>query len=129
MTDQTCSKATPSREAINLSLQHQAMHTLPDASQVRLVCTGGALWVTLDGQLEDVVLNPCDEFTTPLRTRAVVYALQPSGLYVAPKAEAVPVLAPRRSAWSRLSQSLARAMNRYTARSPNQASAASAIWY
>lgn len=137
MTDLPCPKAVSTHEAFNLHLERQAMFILPDAALARLVCTGGALWVTLDGQTEDVVLNRCEEFTTPLHTRAVVYALKPSGLFVAPWATNDIRPLPRQTGLRRIGQAMASAMchavqrylDRYVSRSPNQASAARGTGY
>jgi Protein of unknown function (DUF2917) len=137
MTDLPCPKALATLDAFNLHLERQAIFILPDAAEARLVCTGGALWITLDGQTQDVVLSRCEEFTTPLHTRAVVYALKPSGLYVAPHADGAIQPRQRESALRRLGRTMASAtrrsiqryLDRYIAHSPNQASAASSIWY
>jgi hypothetical protein len=137
MTNLPCPKALATRESFNLQLERQAIYVLPDAAQARLVCTGGALWVTLDGQPEDIVLKRCEEFTTPLHTRAVVYALKPSGLFVAPHSGDAVRPRPRQSALQKIGHtvraamghSMQRYLDRCLAHSPIQASAANVIWY
>jgi Protein of unknown function (DUF2917) len=133
MTDLPCPKTISSRDAFNLQLERQGIYIFPDAAQVRLVCTGGAVWITLDGEAADVVLSRCDEFTTPLHTRAVVYALKPSGLFVAPLVGDARDRRSRPSFLRRIGNAMAsgmpRYLDRYIAHSPNQAMAASSIWY
>jgi hypothetical protein len=128
-----CPQATPTSDAFNLHMPRQALFNVSDAAAVRLVCTSGALWITVDGQAQDIVLERCEEFTTDLHQPAVVYALKPSGLFVAPHTQTS--ARPQRRRWpvlQRIGQSMERALARYLAHSPNQAnaaSAASAIWY
>jgi Protein of unknown function (DUF2917) len=48
---------------------------IPDASNVQIKCETGALWVTLDGDLRDYILNVHEHFCVAKHQRAVVYAL------------------------------------------------------
>ena len=77
------------RGSFNLNLTRQAIFSVPDASAVRIRCTEGAVWITLDGDPRDVVLQRCQDFVSAEHRRAVVYALQPSKVTVA--AVTVPV--------------------------------------
>ena len=67
------------------TLPARQMFTVPDASAVRIVCTAGALWLTLDHDEHDVVLEAGEGFETAERRRALVYALQPSTFELAPR--------------------------------------------
>ena len=71
------------RGSFNLNLNHRAIFSVPDAAAVRFLCTEGAVWITLDGDPRDVVLQRCQDFTSTEHRRAVVYALQPSRVTVA----------------------------------------------
>lgn len=70
----------------DLSLAHQAMFTVSDASGVQIICREGSLWVTLDDDPRDVLLDAGDSFTTTEHRRALIYAIEPSrlGFAVAP---------------------------------------------
>lgn len=67
----------------SLNLRKQAMLTVPDASKVRIGVTDGSVWITLDNDTKDYVLDACGVFTTTQPRRAIVYALQPSSITVA----------------------------------------------
>ena len=43
---------------------------LPDAAAVRVRCTAGSLWITLDHEPRDIVLVPGESFSTPDHRRA-----------------------------------------------------------
>jgi hypothetical protein len=61
-----------------LQLAHQAIHSLPDAAGIQIGCEEGAVWLTLDGDPHDYILEAGEVFTTPEHRRALVYALQRS---------------------------------------------------
>jgi hypothetical protein len=67
-----------------VELAATALYQVPDASLVRFTCREGALWITLDDDPRDIVLEAGGEFSTAAHRRAIVYALQPSRLYVEP---------------------------------------------
>lgn len=77
-----------------LNLNRRQIHDLPDAGGQRLVCEAGSLWITLDHDPRDIVLEPGQAFTPARGQRALVYALEPSRLTVhaaqAPAARARP---------------------------------------
>ena len=75
--------AESQRGSFNLNLNRQAIFSVPDAAAVRILCSEGAVWITLDGDPRDVVLQRCQDFTSMEHRRAVVYALQPSRVTVA----------------------------------------------
>ena len=72
-----------------LQLGARALYTVDDASQVRLNCLEGALWITLDYDPRDLVIEAGGKFSTGQHRRALIYALQPSRLYVEPTAPSV----------------------------------------
>lgn len=76
-----CTQAANSNFSLNL--HKQAMFTVPDASKVRIGVADGSVWITLDDDTKDYVLDACGVFTTTEQRRAVVYALQPSRITVA----------------------------------------------
>jgi len=69
---------TASTPRLSLSLPKMAVFTLPDAHAVDIECTHGALWITLDHDRRDIVLEPGEHFRSDLHRRALVAALEPS---------------------------------------------------
>jgi hypothetical protein len=67
----------------DLSLARQAMFNVSDAAGVQIACHEGSVWVTLDGDTRDVVLDAGDSFTATEHRRALIYALRPSTLSLA----------------------------------------------
>lgn len=65
-------------EGPTVSLPARQLFELPDASAARILCTSGCLWLTLDDDLRDVILQPGDSFETGEHRRALLYALQVS---------------------------------------------------
>lgn len=45
---------------------------------LRILCTAGSLWLTLDRDMRDVVLQPGDSFTPDSPRRLLLYAFEPS---------------------------------------------------
>jgi hypothetical protein len=84
--------------AFQMGLPRHAVYSVGDASAVRITCRSGSVWITLDDDPVDVVLAPGEQFTTPLRRRALVSALESSCIAVAPTAQrsAVRQAAPQR---------------------------------
>ena len=101
-TTATATAFTASGKAPELSfdvrLDHRAMFTLPDAANLEVICETGSVWITLDNDPRDIVLEPHQHFTTPEHRTAVVYALEASKLSVVKLKEAV---APCRNAVAR----------------------------
>ncbi|MEO6017307.1 MAG: DUF2917 domain-containing protein [Polaromonas sp.] len=69
--------------AFNLRLAAQAAFSVPDVANVRIACVEGTVWITLDNDPRDIVLEACGVFTTPEHRRAIVYAMKPSQITVA----------------------------------------------
>jgi hypothetical protein len=67
-----------------LELRTRGIFSVADAAGVRFSCREGTVWITLDNDQRDVVLEAGADFTTGEHRRALVYALQPSRVYVEP---------------------------------------------
>ena len=67
------------------ALPARQLFTVADASAVRIVCTAGSLWLTLDNDRHDVVLEAGDSYETGERRRALLYAFQASTFELAPQ--------------------------------------------
>lgn len=61
-----------------LKLAHRDLHSLPDAAGVQIRCQSGSIWVTLDHDTRDIVLDPGQSFSTPEHRRAIIFALEPA---------------------------------------------------
>jgi Protein of unknown function (DUF2917) len=70
--------------AFQMTLPRNAVYSVNDASDVRITCRSGAVWITLDDDPADVVLEPGQQFDTRLHRRALVSALESSCIAVAP---------------------------------------------
>lgn len=73
--------ATTHRYEIGLAAR--SLFEIPDAANVRIDCNRGSLWVTLDNDPRDIVLDAGDSFFTTEHRRALLYALRPSAFAVA----------------------------------------------
>ncbi|OOG39689.1 DUF2917 domain-containing protein [Polaromonas sp. A23] len=71
---------TTSSNQFDLSLAHQAMFSVSDAAGVQILCREGSVWVTLDNDPRDIVLDAGDSFLTTEHRRALIYAMEPSAL-------------------------------------------------
>ena len=65
---------------LHLSLAHEGLFTVPDASGVQVICREGSLWITLDNDPRDIVLAPGESFITTEHRRALIYAMGTSAL-------------------------------------------------
>jgi hypothetical protein len=61
-----------------LSLAHQGIFSVSDASGVDIRCRTGCIWLTLDGDTRDIVLEAGESFSTTEHRRAVIYAMSPA---------------------------------------------------
>jgi hypothetical protein len=66
-----------------VSLPAKQLFEIPDASSARILCTAGCLWLTLDDDPRDVILEPGESFETAEARRALLYAMQPSAFVLA----------------------------------------------
>jgi hypothetical protein len=75
-----------------LFLKHRAMFSLPDPAGVEIGCHDGVLWITLDKDPRDIVLQAGESFTPDTHERALIYAIKPSILALAaPRATSRPL--------------------------------------
>ena len=74
--------------AFSVNLQPRAMFSVPDAADVRITCAEGAVWITLDHDVRDILLDLGEVFVGREHSRAIIYALKPSTIRVAAPARA-----------------------------------------
>ena len=67
-----------------LSLAKSRIETLPLGRAQLVECVSGTLWVTVDAQPEDIVLEAGERFVAPAGERTLVYALSDAQLRVGP---------------------------------------------
>lgn len=73
-----------------IELAHRGLHQLPDAAGQRIQCQSGTVWITLDHDTRDVVLEQGESFSSPEHKRALVYALAPARLLIEPPVSGKP---------------------------------------
>ncbi|MES2841556.1 MAG: DUF2917 domain-containing protein [Pseudomonadota bacterium] len=83
---------------VDLNMPHKALQVIPQGA-LRLVCREGSVWITLDHDQRDVVLNPGEVFTMRPRQRAIAYALETSVLRLEPVVCSRRAAAPRWRWW------------------------------
>src|SRR5687768_14888390 len=76
-----------------LRLEHRAIYSVADAADVQLACREGTVWLTLDGDLRDYVLEPGDRFITQEHRRALVYAIAPARISLEARYSRKPTMA------------------------------------
>lgn len=88
---------------LNLQLPRRGIFHVPDASGVQIACHSGSVWITLDNDPRDIVLQAGESYAGTERRRAIIYALDASRLALtegafaaSPHTAAVPVAAPAR---------------------------------
>jgi Protein of unknown function (DUF2917) len=67
---------TAAAKNLSLSLEHQAMVTLPSAGAMTVTCLEGRLWITQYNQPEDIVLEAGESRSIQAGRQTVVYALK-----------------------------------------------------
>lgn len=67
---------------LDLRLAARAVHRIDDVHGLQLRCNEGALWLTLDHDPRDVILEAGETFHGTEHRRGVVYALQDARLSV-----------------------------------------------
>jgi hypothetical protein len=65
-----------------LALAHGALHRMRLEAGGTLQCLEGSLWITLDGEPVDHVIEAGQALSLPAGTRAVAYALAPAVIHV-----------------------------------------------
>ena len=76
--------------AAPVELPRRAMLKLPDAAAVEIECRSGSLWITLDDDPRDFIVEAGDSFTTTAHAPAIVYALQAAVVLVQAQRPAAP---------------------------------------
>ena len=76
--------------AAGMQLPKRAFVHVPDAAAVQLECHRGSLWITVDHDNRDTVLQAGERFTSQAHQHALVYALESSDLCIRPVPQAVP---------------------------------------
>lgn len=83
----------------HVTLPRSGVFAVPDAADVAIECRSGAVWVTLDNDLRDIVLAPGQRFDGKTHRRALVSALESSCISVSsPQPLDLPWPAPAASA-------------------------------
>lgn len=75
-----------------VEMAHQTLYEVPDAGGLTLRCLSGCLWITLDNDARDIILDAGQSFVPEGRQRAIVYALEASRLKLDPVAAVAPVV-------------------------------------
>jgi DUF2917 family protein len=68
-----------------LSLARRGLLEIPDAAGVQVTCSEGCLWITLDNDPRDIVLEAGAVHISTEHRRALVYALEASTLTLRPQ--------------------------------------------
>ncbi len=87
---------------VDVNMPHRALQSIPQGA-LRLVCREGSVWLTLDHDLQDVVLSEGEEFVTRPQDRVIAYALHTAVLRIEALPGAQPAATPR---WRWLPQRL-----------------------
>ena len=82
-------------ERRTLRLEARRLYDIADAAAVAVRCTEGTLWLTLDHDVRDFVLEPGDSFSTAEHRRALLYALRPATFELVPTAPPAVARIPR----------------------------------
>jgi hypothetical protein len=75
-----------------VEMAHQTLYEVPDAGGLTLRCLSGCLWITLDHDARDIILDAGQSFVPEGQQRAIVYALETSRLKLDPVAVPAPVV-------------------------------------
>ena len=70
--------ASPAEQAIELTARQ--IFEIADASRQRIECVEGCVWITLDHDERDIVLERGESFLADDCARALVYAFEPARL-------------------------------------------------
>jgi hypothetical protein len=84
-----------------LTLAHKALFSVSDVAGVQILCRSGSLWITLDHDIRDIVLEAGESFLSTEHRKAIIYAMEQSSLTLSaqktlqgPRAGAKPAVAP-----------------------------------
>ena len=64
----------PTRQLLNLG--RRDVQSIHEDEETRISCTRGSVWITLDNDARDIVLEAGESFVAPAGERAVVYAFE-----------------------------------------------------
>lgn len=64
----------------DLSLAHKALFSVSDAAGVQILCRSGSIWITLDNDSRDIVLDAGERFVATEHRRAIIYAMEQSSI-------------------------------------------------
>ena len=81
-----------------LRLMPRGLYEIPDVSGLQLACKEGSVWITLDDDPRDIVLEAGERFCATEHRRALIYAFHASELAVGPLAVQPAPAAERRRA-------------------------------
>ena len=84
--------------AATVTLPARQLFELTGAAGVRILCTAGSLWLTVDHDVRDIVLQPGDSFEPASPARVLLYAFEPSTFALA-EGPARATAAPRSLSW------------------------------
>jgi hypothetical protein len=65
---------------LDLRLPRRSIFSVPDAAGVEIACRDGSIWITLDNDPRDIVLEAGQSFTDTGHRRAMIYALEASSV-------------------------------------------------
>lgn len=71
-----------------LQLEARRLCALPGDGAAGIRCLEGSLWLTLDNDPRDIVLEAGDSFEAPAHRRCLLYALEPARFVLQPRVAA-----------------------------------------
>ncbi|QJW85769.1 DUF2917 domain-containing protein [Ramlibacter terrae] len=80
--------------SLSLHLPKGDLFAIPDVAGLRFACREGCVWITLDDDPRDIVLEAGEVFTGSEHRRALVNALAPACLTIRPVVEEAAVRSP-----------------------------------
>ncbi|MET3179958.1 UNVERIFIED_ORG: hypothetical protein ABIC43_003117 [Variovorax guangxiensis] len=90
-----------STSRFHVSLPKRSVFAVPDGAGVGIECRSGSVWVTIDRDTRDIVLEPGERFESSDHRRVLVSALESSCITVSDaRPAAMPLPAPSPRAWS-----------------------------
>src|SRR4051812_21935006 len=72
--------STNTRQLLNLG--HRGVQSIEEDGDTQITCTRGSIWLTLDNDSRDIVLEAGESFTVAGGERVVVYAFEVSTVEV-----------------------------------------------
>jgi Protein of unknown function (DUF2917) len=69
---------TTHTQPLDLQLSRRSIFNVADAAGVQIICRVGSIWITLDNDPRDIVLQAGESFTGTDHRRAIIYALDAS---------------------------------------------------